>query len=49
MIVISPSICAMSPTKTSSAAGKRYQADHKIAATGVVLENMWSRLAAGTR
>ncbi|MGZ5417647.1 MAG: glycoside hydrolase domain-containing protein [Nocardioides sp.] len=33
----------------TSAAVKRYQSDHKIAATGVVLENMWSRLAAGTR
>ncbi len=33
----------------TTAAVQRYQADHKIAATGVVLENLWKLLAAGTR
>ena len=33
----------------TSAAVKRYQSDHKISATGVVLENVWRLLAAGTR
>ena len=34
---------------TTTAAVKRYQADHKVAATGVVLEDTWQLLAAGTR
>jgi peptidoglycan hydrolase-like protein with peptidoglycan-binding domain len=34
---------------TTTAAVKRYQADHRIAATGVVLEDTWQLLAAGTR
>jgi hypothetical protein len=33
----------------TTAAVQRYQADHRIAATGVVLENLWKLLAAGTR
>jgi hypothetical protein len=33
----------------TTAAVQRYQADHRIAATGVVLENLWQLLAAGTR
>jgi peptidoglycan hydrolase-like protein with peptidoglycan-binding domain len=33
----------------TTAAVQRYQSDHKIAATGVVLEDTWQLLAAGTR
>ena len=33
----------------TTAAVKRYQADHNVASTGVVLENAWNLLAAGTR